>query len=206
MCKPPAATSSTPERILDATLRTLARTGAGKLRMSEVSAAAGVSRPTLYRYYPTKDDLLVALARHEQRRFDEGLAAAIAAAGGAGAARLDALLQHLVAFQAEYPGRRMVEVEPAFVLDRLRRSLPVQRDAVERLAHDVLAAAPPVASGRTTTAALAEVLVRVAMSHFLLPHADPAALLAALRGIVGVGAGGGVRVGVGVDRRSRAAS
>jgi AcrR family transcriptional regulator len=179
MCKPTA------ERILDATLVTLSRHGAGKLSISEVSAVAGVSRPTLYRYYPTKDDLLLALARHEQRRFDEGLAAAIDGAASADE-RVDALLRHLVAFLDAYPGRRLVDEEPAFILDRLRRSLPVQREAVERVSHDVLAGAAPVRSGATTTSELAEVLVRVAMSHYLLPHPEPDALLAALRGIVGV--------------------
>jgi TetR/AcrR family transcriptional regulator, repressor for uid operon len=179
MCKPTA------ERILDATLVTLSQHGADKLSISEVSSVAGVSRPTLYRYYATKEELLLALARHEQRRFDEGLAAALADVDSADG-RVDALLHHLVAFLDAYPGRRLIDVEPVFVLDRLRRSLPVQRDAVERLSHDVLVHAAPVRSGATTTTELAEVLVRVVMSHYLLPHPDPDALLAALRGIVGV--------------------
>jgi AcrR family transcriptional regulator len=188
MCKPP----TTAERILDATLTTVPQRGPGKLSMSEVSAAAGVSRPTLYRYYPTKDDLLLALARHEQRRFDEGLVAAVAEAGTA-QERLDALLRHLVSFLDAYPGRHLVAVEPGFIVERLRVSLPVQRDAVERLGHDVLAKAPAVRAGTTTTSDLAEVLVRVVMSHFLLPHPDPDILLATLRGIVGVRARGGAR-------------
>jgi AcrR family transcriptional regulator len=188
MCKPP----TTAERILDATLATVSAHGAGKLSMSDVSAAAGVSRPTLYRYYPTKDDLLLALARHEQRRFDEGLAVAVAGARNA-EERLDALLRHLVSFLDAYPGRHLVAVEPGFILERLRVSLPVQRDAVERLGHDVLATAPAVRTRATTTADLAEVLVRVVMSHFLLPHPDPDALLATLRGVAGARPRGAAR-------------
>jgi hypothetical protein len=71
--------------------------------------------------------------------------------------------------------------------------LPVQRDAVERLGPDVLATAPAVRTRATTTAGLAEVLVRVVMSHFLLPHPDPDALLATLRGVAGARPRGAAR-------------
>lgn len=175
---------TTAERILDATLVTLARRGASRLSMSEVSAAASISRPTLYRYYPTKDDLLFALARHEQRRFDEGLMAALATQTTAGG-RLDAAIRHLVSFLDAYPGPQLVNAEPAFVLERLRESMPVQTESLERLLGDALCSIPAVRRGDATARDVAAVIVRLAMSHFLLPNGSPDALLRTLRALVG---------------------
>src|SRR5256884_9192324 len=64
----PAATASprydrTAAAILDAAAHVLAERGAGA-NMAEVAAAAGVSRATLYRYYPDREALLEALASH----------------------------------------------------------------------------------------------------------------------------------------------
>lgn len=179
--KPPP--SATAERILDATLLTLAQRGARRLSMSEVSAAASISRPTLYRYYPTKDDLLFALARHEQRRFDEGLIAALADETTA-SGRLDAAIRHLVAFLFAYPGR-VVDAEPAFVLERLRDALPVQAESLARLLADALSATPVVRRGDAMARDVAEVVVRLAMSQYLLPNPSPDVLLRTLRALVG---------------------
>ena len=37
--------------------------------MTDVSESAGVSRGTLYRYFPTRARLLAGLVQHEMRRF-----------------------------------------------------------------------------------------------------------------------------------------
>jgi AcrR family transcriptional regulator len=62
----PAATASprhdrTAAAILDAAARLLADRGASA-NMADVATASGVSRATLYRYYPSRETLLVALA------------------------------------------------------------------------------------------------------------------------------------------------
>ena len=41
-----------------ATSEVLGRSGQAKLSLSEVALQAGVSRPTLYRWFASKDDLL----------------------------------------------------------------------------------------------------------------------------------------------------
>ena len=46
------------EAILDATRQVIAERGPGKFTMSAIAATAGVSRPTLYKWFPTKEALL----------------------------------------------------------------------------------------------------------------------------------------------------
>lgn len=41
--------------------------------MAKVSEHANLSRGTVYRYFPSKDELLAVLAEYEQDRFAEGL-------------------------------------------------------------------------------------------------------------------------------------
>src|SRR6478736_465767 len=101
---------STRDRILAATLEVLSVSGPHRLSLSDVAQTARVSRPTLYRWFPSKQALLDAFADDEQARFDAGLTAAIA--GLEGAERLDAVLQFVVDFQQSYSLRRMVDVEP----------------------------------------------------------------------------------------------
>src|SRR6202030_896060 len=118
------AAEATRLRLLDATVDALSRLGAKKLSMSAVATVAGVSRPTLYRYFPCKDELLIALADHQQRSFDSGLAEAIRSVRRE--EQLDAVLRFIVRFQADDGTRRLVDIEPTFVLDRLTRMLPTQ--------------------------------------------------------------------------------
>jgi len=179
-----ATARSTPDRILDAAALALTRRGADKLTMSDVSVAAGVSRPTLYRYFPTKAALLLALSNHELLRFDEGLRAAVASAPNPDG-QLERATEYLVDFLHENRSRQLIEVEPLFVLDRLRTSLPIQTAALVELLGDALSRTPTVLRGDATPHDLAEMIARIAMSHFLLPHPDREALLRTLRALVG---------------------
>jgi AcrR family transcriptional regulator len=73
----------------------LARFGTRKLSMTDVAEFAGVSRQTLYRYFPSMDDLLDAVAEDELRTFDAGVAKAVR--DHPPGARLDAVLQFMSA-------------------------------------------------------------------------------------------------------------
>ncbi len=58
-------------RLLDATGRCIVRRGNTQIRMAEVADEAGVSRSTVYRYFPARDDLLLGLML---TRIDKALA------------------------------------------------------------------------------------------------------------------------------------
>ena len=65
--------TSTRQRILAATAEVLGRNGKTKLSLSDVATQAGVSRPTLYRWFASKEELLSAFSRYERHVFESGL-------------------------------------------------------------------------------------------------------------------------------------
>ncbi len=174
---PPNAESSTRRRILAATFVVLARSGRKNLMLSEVAAEAGTSRPTLYRYFPSKEALLDAFGLYEQDNFDAGMANAVA--GLSGSERLDAALQFIVDFQHSYSLGFLVDVEPEFVLAQMRRVIPLLHD---RVARNV--------SGENAEIAAATV-VSVAVCHYLVGGNDRERFLAELRHAAGLDATGG---------------
>ncbi len=125
------AEQSTRRRILAATFVVLARDGRRRLQLSDVAAQAKVSRPTLYRYFGSKEGLLEAFGLYEQDNFDAGIATAIS--GLSGADRLDAALRFIVDFQSTYSLSSLAETEPEHVLQQMKRVLPIMRDRIARI-------------------------------------------------------------------------
>ena len=179
-----AGSSTSREAILAATRQAIVERGPDKLTLSAVAAAAGVSRPTLYRWFPTKDDLLAAISGYEEAQFDLGLRAVIGAHRSA-AKRLDAALRYLVTY-LDGLGPDPIGADPSFALQSLARSLPVQVESFVGLLGDALQQIPVVRSGEMSSAQAAELFLRVAFSHFLVPHPDPEVLLANLRSFAGL--------------------
>ena len=66
--------TSSRERILAATAEVLGRNGMSKLSLSEVALQAGVSRPTLYRWFSDKRELLDAFVVWERQYYERAVA------------------------------------------------------------------------------------------------------------------------------------
>lgn len=164
--------NDTRTRILRATFEVLGRRGYGKLNLSDVAAAAKVSRPTLYRLFSSKQDLLAAFGEYEQRNIEKRVRAAIE--GLEGAERLDAVLRFIVDFQDSYSLSRVVEVEPDYVLQEIARVVPVMREVIEPL---VL---------QDDRRIIAGAIVRLAVAHYLVGGDDRADFLAQLRHTAGI--------------------
>lgn len=167
-------------RILDATGALLARRGPRKLSFTDIATEAGVSRPTLYKYFASKDALLLALATHEKERF--GTQLAVALHGLTGVARLDRALQFMVEFQRDYPTHGLVETEPGFMLGQLDGALRTMRASLVPLFEDV---GPERGAVGARPVDVADLVVRTALSHFLFPG-DDAQLLRELRHVAGI--------------------
>ncbi|QUR65917.1 TetR/AcrR family transcriptional regulator [Mycobacterium spongiae] len=166
------ADTSTRQRILTATAQVLGRNGQTKLSLSEVAAEAGVSRPTLYRWFASKDDLLSAFSHYERQVFERGLARATA--GLKGTDKLDAALRFIVDYQHSYSGVRMVDVEPEHVLTQVAGAIPEMRAGLQRLLPG------PNAAVKAAT------VIRIAVSHYLVRSDDADQFLAQLRHAVGI--------------------
>jgi TetR/AcrR family transcriptional regulator, repressor for uid operon len=162
------------ERILQATFKLLCRRGYAKLNLSDVAAQAGISRPTLYKSFSSKDELLTAFSEFELRQLRDDLERAIA--GQTGRRRLDALLQFLVDFHGTYQMRGLVEIEPGLVLEQMSRSVPL-----------LVGVIAPMLKGQVRNhETVAMALVRLAVCHYLVPSDDEGRLLDQLRAAAGV--------------------
>jgi AcrR family transcriptional regulator len=163
----PDADHSTRQRILAATAEVLGRHGMTKLSLSEVASQAQVSRPTLYRWFASKRDLLDAFVVWERQFYERAVIEATAALPED--ERLDAALRVIVDYQQSYAGLRMIDIEPALVIRRLSRVIPLMRQRLERLAQG-----PDPALAVATA-------VRVAVSHYLVRSDDDDNFLDQLR-------------------------
>ena len=164
--------NSTRFRILNATSEVLRRSGQTKLSLSEVAQQAGVSRPTLYRWFASKEALLDAFSVHERRMFESGISKATA--GLRGNERLDAALRFIVDYQHSYSGVRAIDIEPEVVIARLAQVIPIMRARLQRLLPG------PNGGVKAATA------IRVAVSHYIVRSDDDDSFLEQLRHAVGL--------------------
>lgn len=179
----PELSPRTRARILDGALSAIARHGLAKLGMRDVSVAAGVSRGTLYRYFPSREELLQDLAAVERERFQRRVGDALAAAPP-DAGRLEVALLHVAGYVHGHPAiRRVIETEPAFVLGYLRAEFPALRAATGALLAPLLAETQPVRAGVATTEQLVDWLTRVMISAVLIPDPDPDGMARALTAV-----------------------
>src|SRR3954451_9700538 len=96
-------------KVVEGALRAIARFGLTKLTVDDVAREAGISRATLYRYFPGRGAVLAAVIGAETERLQRGLddaladvttlAGALAAVAGFGARAFAGheALQHLLA-------------------------------------------------------------------------------------------------------------
>jgi AcrR family transcriptional regulator len=136
--------------------------------LTEVATLAGVSRPTVYRYFVSKEELLDALGKLEYRRFNSAMEQAVSRVSGR--ERIEAAIDVVAAFLQDQPSRSLVDLEPGFVNDQMAHVLPMVTDALVAVltqSADEDGAIHP-ASARDLAGAIA----RTALSHYIFPDVD----------------------------------
>jgi AcrR family transcriptional regulator len=172
----PRTFSPTEARILTAALGLIGRRGVRRLGMQEIAEAAGVSRGTLYRYFPSKDLVLTGAAAYDERRFSLGLDEVLAAVQAPGD-RIGAFMAYAFDFIRSHPCRPLFESESGFVLGYLLDHLPSLRAELVLRLGDALDTVPAVAAGILGKEQLADVIVRLFASSWIIPEADDASLV-----------------------------
>jgi len=171
--KPVTIRPDTRNRILDGAVRAVARHGIAKLGMRDVSESAGVSRGTLYRYFPNRDDLLDELARREADAFLERVVDALRRAP-AGEERLQVVLELALRELREHAAlRRLLESDPAFVLHSLRERYPAIRAQLHELLAPLLEDMHPVQAGALSVDQLVDWTTRFLISIYLFEEGRP---------------------------------
>ena len=173
----------TRERILEGTRAAIARHGLAKLGMTDVSHSCGLSRGTVYRYFPTREKLLLELVAHESDRFRGRLLAELEAAEP-GADRVRAAIEHAARLTQEHPVlQRLLETDAAFVLGVIREQLPLIRATVQELLGPVLEDSSLVRSGVVRSGQLVDWTMRIMISAYLFPDAHPSELAESLAAV-----------------------
>ncbi len=90
--EPPTSEAAARSRILDAGRRCIERAGLAKTTLSDVAADLGVTRQTVYRYYPSLADLLNAVAEVGAEDFVARMRAHLAAVATPGEAVVEAII------------------------------------------------------------------------------------------------------------------
>jgi len=178
--------STSADAIVAAACRLLAELGGQeRLTLSAVAEAAHVSRPTLYRSFATREHLLEAISLRQEERFYVGLAAALTIVHTP-AERLDAALGYLISYLDETFGTESLLREPGFVVRSLAISLDKQRATWVRLLGDALERVPAVRAKELSVEQAAELFLRLAYSHYLIPSPQPEVLLQCMRSMAGL--------------------
>ncbi|ROO88026.1 TetR family transcriptional regulator [Actinocorallia herbida] len=173
MPTPPSTTprgdADTVVRILDGAMRVAARKGIRKMSMSDISESAGVSRGTVYRYFPSKDHVLGSLTNHALHRWEQHMRAAVAARPRA-ADRLRVVMDSIVGYGEACPeALEIIRLDQDLGLTFLHSCLPDTVRIMADLLEPVIDEAAVVRARVITGPELAELVYRIGLAAFLVP-------------------------------------
>ena len=183
---PSTRNASTRDTILDAAVESVTLFGLARLSMSDVASRAGISRPTLYKHFGSKDELVAATVQREA----EGLVSAVlgeAAVSDEPVAMMQAAVLAALRLTREHPLLdRIIRTEPEALLPYLTTDrvggdggnggaavLLFVRTATETLVREGLDL------DEVTSRRLADMVARLLVSYAISAPDDPPEVVAA---------------------------
>ena len=166
------------ERILSAALRTATVHGIARLSVGDVARTAGLSRQTVYKYFPSKDALIAAVVLNEAAELVSQVVAAADAVESPRGSLEAAILAALVVTREHPLLDRLVRTEPETLLPLLSVDggpvMGLVRPVVEEIVGRKLPGLSPVQTRR-----LADVITRLLVSYAIAAPDDPPEVVAA---------------------------
>jgi TetR/AcrR family transcriptional regulator, repressor for uid operon len=174
------------ERILRAAVEAASLHGISRLSVADVAKRAGLSRPTVYKRFPSKAVLVTAAVRHEATAIVEAVRRVVDDIDDPAAA-LEAGILAALRLVREHPLLdRIVRTEPEMLVPLLTVDdsvvMPAIRRPVEQMVGSKLPLLDDVARRR-----LADVLSRLVVSYALSAPDDPPEVVAELLASLVVG-------------------
>jgi AcrR family transcriptional regulator len=158
-------------RILDAALEQFELFGLRRSTVEDVAKRAGLARVTIYRRFPTKHDLMVAVIVREARRAFAEVDAAVSRVDGVEQRIVEGFVATLTLARHHPLLRRLLSTEPEVVLPYFTlQGGPVLAAARTYLADHIRRAQRHGDVPRFDPEPVAEMLVRVAQSFLLTPE------------------------------------
>jgi AcrR family transcriptional regulator len=167
----------TATRILDATLATMADHGVARLSLEDVAKRAGLSRQTVYRYFPSKGELLEATVLREEEIFIDNMKTAAGCQRELEPALRAAIEAALRTGQAHVLLNRLMATEPTALVALVTTDRGPVLSAARQALEDILAAWLPKAP-KARLGMAADAVARLLVSYVMNPPADPLAQVA----------------------------
>lgn len=165
------------DRILDAAVEAASIHGIGRMSVADVAARAGLSRPTVYKRYPSKDALVAATVSREAMAVVEATRQAAAGIEDPREA-LTAAVATVLRLAREHPLLdRVVRTEPERLVPLLTTDDGPILGAVRGVIETVFAVRFP-ALDTVTCRRLADMLARLLISYALNAPDDPPEVVA----------------------------
>jgi len=160
--------NSSVRRILEGALLAVSQRGASMLSMTDIASAAKVSRATLYRYFPHKEQLFAELSDYIVNKFNQGVMSA-AANQETPRDKFEAVLQFIGDFTVNLKSDRIMEVEPKWILESRRLNFYKQLDAVNEALSPVYDDLDQRLGIKVNRAVAGEIIFRFLESTTLIP-------------------------------------
>ncbi len=168
---PAVLANATSHRILDAAFQRIAELGLSRTTVEDVAREAGLTRQTIYRYFPSKDDLVRALIMREEERFLDGVRAAFAVDDDLEEALFNGML-YCVRFAREHPVlERMLQVDPETALPYITIRGGAVVDRAQKVVAGLIRRKAWVRADLVEP--VADLLVRAFISYTLTPPDRP---------------------------------
>ena|SRR2546425_7582674 len=163
--------AATRARILDAAFACAARFGLARTTMGQVSDAAGLSRQTLYRYFPNRHELFAALVLREDQELAAKVRASVRGHRDLRPALETGFLTALRAMREHPLLDRVMASEPKELLPYLTVDANPLLEMGVRMSEEILAERLPHTSPLLVHRA-AETCARVFLSYAIKPPTD----------------------------------